>query len=137
MDKVIQEAVQVFCQICSRGVIVRNESMFKCKACGREVCRACFSREERLCIECAGDSRPQDLRRAAPPGRRDEGRPREFPEEPRRTRRDVWLVIAGMLLFTAGIGTSLLPMVPFWAGLAAAGAGVIMLAKGLIGLLKA
>jgi hypothetical protein len=138
MDGSIQEAIQVFCPICARGVIVRNESMFKCKRCGREVCRACFDRDERQCLECVGERKPHDLR-SAKHQIKDEG---SAPEMPRpspaaeRPRTAVWLVASGLFLFAAGLSTSLLPAIPFWAGLLTAVAGVVLFAKGLISLLR-
>lgn len=136
MDKVIQEVVQVFCQICSRGVIVRNESMFKCKACGREVCRTCFDREERQCVECVGERKPQDLRKPAAAAKPAEPFVRNNVEAKTTSKRNVMMVIVGVALFATGISTSLLPVIPLWAGLVVAVGGVVLLAKGLAALLR-
>jgi hypothetical protein len=136
MDKGIQEVIQVFCPICSRGVIVRNESMFRCKQCGRDVCRSCFDREERFCIECVGGRKPQDLRRSGeghPPA---VSRAKGTETAPEGSRRDARLVVAGLVVFAAGLSTSLLMAVPLWAGLVAAAAGIGMMARGLVGLLR-
>jgi hypothetical protein len=128
--------VQVFCQICSRGVIVRNESMCKCKACGREVCRACFDREERQCIECVGERKPHDLRKPAAAKEAAEPVAREKATAKAADKRNVVLTIVGMALFATGISTSLLPVIPLWAGLVAAVGGVFLFAKGLASLLR-
>jgi hypothetical protein len=56
-QKSVQDVIQIFCHICSRGVIVRNESMFKCKKCGKEVCQVCFDRQARLCVECVAEAK--------------------------------------------------------------------------------
>jgi hypothetical protein len=51
-----ERVIQVFCDICSRGVLVWRESMYKCPDCGKQVCHACFHSPHRQCVEC---SRPQ------------------------------------------------------------------------------
>jgi len=58
-QKTIQEAIQVFCPICSKGILVRNESMYKCKKCGKEVCLVCFDRPARLCVECVSEAKKE------------------------------------------------------------------------------
>lgn len=67
-QKTIQEVIQIFCPICSRGVIVRNESMYKCKKCGKEVCQICFDRQVRLCVECANEAKKEDTYLELRPG---------------------------------------------------------------------
>lgn len=67
-QRTIQDAVQIFCPICSKGVIVRNESMYKCKKCGKEVCQICFDRQVRLCVECAGEAKKEDTYSELRPG---------------------------------------------------------------------
>ena len=49
----MSDAVQVFCDICSRGVLVFKEPMYKCKNCGKQVCETCFSKDYKVCAECA------------------------------------------------------------------------------------
>ena len=60
-QKSVQDVIQIFCHICSRGVIVRNESMFKCKKCGKEVCQVCFDRQARLCVECVAEAKKEGV----------------------------------------------------------------------------
>jgi uncharacterized membrane protein YvbJ len=47
-----ERVIQVFCDECSRGVLVWKESMYKCTRCGRQVCQNCFDISLRQCIEC-------------------------------------------------------------------------------------
>lgn len=49
----MSEGVQVFCDICSRGVLIHKESIYKCKKCGKQVCVDCFDRGFIICKECA------------------------------------------------------------------------------------
>lgn len=136
MEKGIQDGIQVFCSICSRGVIVRNESMFKCKWCGREVCRTCFDREGRACVECVGERKPRDLSRPASAPEPGKSFVRTTESASPSSKNNALFVIAGVVLFAAGISTSMMPFIPLWAGLVAAVGGVLLLAKGLAGLLR-
>lgn len=141
MAESIQEVVQVFCPICARGVIVRNESMYKCPACGRQVCRPCFDKDHRLCVECRG---PMDGKRsprpapaAAPPQRY--GDDRGGPSRPRgrdRTRQGIWFFGAGIAAFAAVMVASLWISVPPWLTTAAAGAGVLAFVGGIVMILR-
>jgi hypothetical protein len=54
-----QRPIQVFCDVCSRGVLVWKESMYRCPACGKQVCVDCFDRNLRKCHACAGPEREQ------------------------------------------------------------------------------
>ena len=58
-QKTIQEVIQIFCPICSKGILVRNESMYKCKKCSKEVCLVCFDRPARLCVECSTETKSE------------------------------------------------------------------------------
>lgn len=49
----MSEGIQVFCDICAKGVIVHKQSMYKCKKCGKQVCVVCFDRGLKQCLECA------------------------------------------------------------------------------------
>jgi hypothetical protein len=51
-----ERVIQVFCDICSRGVLVWRESMYKCPDCGKQVCSGCFDGPHRQCMDC---SRPK------------------------------------------------------------------------------
>lgn len=51
-----ERVIQVFCDICSRGVLVWRESMYKCPDCGKQVCSSCFDSAHRQCMDC---SRPK------------------------------------------------------------------------------
>lgn len=54
-----QRPVQVFCDICSRGVLVWKESMYRCPGCGKQVCADCFDRKHRKCHACCAPEREQ------------------------------------------------------------------------------
>ncbi len=43
---------QQFCEVCSRGVILSRESLFKCIQCGKVVCRNCFHAQQKQCDDC-------------------------------------------------------------------------------------
>ncbi|MDM7993542.1 MAG: hypothetical protein QUS11_09525 [Candidatus Fermentibacter sp.] len=43
---------QLFCEVCSRGVILGRESVYKCAVCGKIVCRDCFHTPQKQCDEC-------------------------------------------------------------------------------------
>ncbi|GEM_PF-1559909 len=141
MSESIQEAVQVFCPICARGVIVRNESMYKCPACERQVCRPCFDKEHRLCVECCGPMKGTPNVRsavqqaggsrhacaAAPAAGQ---RPRD------RTRQGIWFFLAGITAFVAVMLLSLFVRIPVWLTPAAAGVGVVAFVAGIVLILK-
>ncbi len=48
-----ERVIQVFCDICSRGVLVWRESMYKCPTCGKQVCFGCFDTSHRQCVDCS------------------------------------------------------------------------------------
>jgi hypothetical protein len=48
-----ERVIQVFCDICSRGVLIWKESMYKCQRCGKQVCHTCFDTSLKQCLECA------------------------------------------------------------------------------------
>jgi len=54
-----ERVIQVFCDQCSRGVLVWKESMYKCQRCGRQVCHSCFDATFRQCVECAKPQREE------------------------------------------------------------------------------
>ncbi|MCU0607739.1 MAG: hypothetical protein MUF78_10055 [Candidatus Edwardsbacteria bacterium] len=140
MSESIQEVVQVFCPICARGVIVRNESMYKCPACGRQVCRPCFDKEHRLCIECCGPMKGTPNPRPTA-GREERWTAREAPGRSRpvgrdRTRQGIWFFGAGIAAFAAVMVTSLFVSVPPWLTTAAAGAGVLSFVGGIVIILR-
>jgi uncharacterized membrane protein YvbJ len=60
-QKTVQDVIQIFCPICSKGILVRNESMYKCKKCGKEVCSMCFDRQARLCVECVAEAKKEGV----------------------------------------------------------------------------
>lgn len=43
---------QVFCEVCSRGVLISREPVYKCRQCGKVVCRDCFHSPLRQCEDC-------------------------------------------------------------------------------------
>ncbi|MDP2807084.1 MAG: hypothetical protein Q8O74_02970 [bacterium] len=96
-QKTIQEAIQIFCPICSKGILVRNESMYKCKKCGKEVCQICFDRQVRLCVECASEAKKENTYLEQRPG------PREPSGKTGRQSRKVglFLLIAGLVVIPA------------------------------------
>ena len=97
MERGIQEVIQVFCSICSRGVLVRNESMYKCKQCGQEVCRSCFDREQRLCVECVKQKMPEaanKVERIKTMHQVSDDKPSNY------YKKAIWLMVVGLVLFT-------------------------------------
>ncbi|MRR09797.1 hypothetical protein EG831_06945 [bacterium] len=140
MTESINEVVQVFCSICARGVIVRNESMYKCPACGRQVCRPCFDKEHRLCIECCGPMK------GTPNPRPAAGREQRFASGDGgggaqhrgrdRTRQGIWFFGAGIAAFAAVMVASLFVTAPPWLTTAAAGAGVLSFVGGIVMILR-
>lgn len=53
---------QQFCEVCSRGVILGRESVYKCAGCGKIVCRDCFHPQQRQCDECFATSLEEQRR---------------------------------------------------------------------------
>jgi hypothetical protein len=87
-----ERVIQVFCDGCSRGVLVWRESMYKCTKCGKQVCHACFDTSRRQCIEC---SRP-----AAEAALRDKALADKLAEDERLAaehRRKMQSTVAGLL----------------------------------------
>lgn len=139
MGNSIQEAVQVFCPICSRGVLVRNESMYRCPRCDRQVCRPCFDKEHRLCVECCGPLKGRPNTGPTFPAA-DEPVP-AVDQPPPVARRDrakqgVWFFLTGIVAFVAIMLSSLVVTVPGWLTPVVAGIGVIAFVGGIILILK-
>jgi hypothetical protein len=87
-----ERVIQVFCDGCSRGVLVWRESMYKCTECGKQVCHACFDTSRKQCIEC---SRP-----AAEAALRDKALADKLAEDERLAaehRRKMQSMVAGLL----------------------------------------
>lgn len=135
MGKSIQEAVQIFCPICARGVLVRNESMYKCPQCEREVCRPCFDKEHRQCVDCCGTMKGKPNPRPSNPLADElEAMPGALPRSSRadRTRQGVWFFLTGIVAFVAIMLLGLFVTVPAWLTPVAAGIGVIAFVGGII-----
>jgi hypothetical protein len=108
-QKSVQDVIQIFCHICSRGVIVRNESMFKCKKCGKEVCQVCFDRQVRLCVECANEAKKEDTYSELRPGVRE---PLVQPVKQNR-KLGLFLLIGGLVVIPATFLVGVLVNLPY------------------------
>jgi hypothetical protein len=108
-QKTINEVIQIFCPICSKGVLVRNESMYKCKKCGKEVCQICFDRQVRLCVECANEAKKENTYSELRPG------VRELPGQPVKQNRKLglFLLIAGLVAIPAAFIAGVLVYFPY------------------------
>ena len=137
MDKVAGEAIQVFCPICARGVLIRNESMYKCPRCQREVCRPCFDKEHRLCVDCCGPLLKGKPRVNDAADRPDPDGP-PLPQAPSRdrTRDGIWLLVAGVVLIAAAMLLSLFLSIPNWLMTILAGIACVLFVLGMTRLLK-
>ena len=139
MGNSIQEAVQVFCPICSRGVLVRNESMYRCPRCDRQVCRPCFDKEHRLCVDCCGSLKGKPNTGPYIPSA-DESRTFEETPVPAtrrdRTKQGVWFFLTGIVAFVAIMLSSLFVTVPSWLTPVAAAIGVVAFVGGIIMILR-
>lgn len=94
--------IQVFCDICARGVLVWKESMYRCPVCGRQVCVECFDRSLRKCAVCGAPEREQLRLQRENAARLDEER-RLAALQARRIQA-LWGGIIGGILFIAGSG---------------------------------
>jgi hypothetical protein len=129
-QKTIQEVIQIFCPICSKGVIVRNESMYKCKKCGKEVCQICFDRQVRLCVECAGEAKKENAYLELRPG------VVEPIKKPKKQNHKIGLLllITGLVIIPVGflLGVFvILPYMPLLVGVLEL-AGFFLFIKGFI-----
>ena len=132
-EKGIEKVSQIFCPICSRGVLVENESMYKCKLCNRVVCRPCFDKEHRLCVECNKASHqgiwvPEDLSQQTI----------MKPEVDGKSYRKmgVWFVISGLVVFSGVTLGSVLVEIPKWLVVILAVGGIYLFVRGIMLLLK-
>jgi hypothetical protein len=100
-QKTIQEVIQIFCPICSKGILVRNESMYKCKKCGKEVCQICFDRQARLCVECASEAKKEDTYSELRPG----VRPPSGQLTKQNRKLGMFLLISGLVIIPAAFMT--------------------------------
>ncbi len=133
MERGIQEVIQVFCSICSRGVLVRNESMYKCKKCGREICRGCFDKEHRLCLECVKEAMPEtgsrmEIFKAAQPSGIDDPKARR--------KQHVWMIIVGIVMFGGVLLLSVIIYIPGLVVMAVAAAGLYLAVRNMLNMLK-
>lgn len=133
MESGIQEVIQIFCSICSRGVLVRNESMYKCKKCGREVCRGCFDKEHRLCLECVEETIPE----AANKMEKFKAFQSHSPEEPQeRKKQHIWLIVLGFVIFGGVLLSSIFMYIPDLVVLIVAVAGLFLAVRNILNLLN-
>jgi len=56
---------QVFCDVCHRGVLINQESMYKCEACARQVCGTCWDSRYNICSICSQPYRLEEQKRSA------------------------------------------------------------------------
>ena len=108
-QKTIQEVIQIFCPICSKGILVRNESMYKCKKCGKEVCQICFDRQVRLCVECANEAKKEDTYSDLRPG---VGVPSGKPRKQNK-KTGLFLLITGLVVIPATFLVGVLVNLPY------------------------
>jgi len=133
MERGIQEVIQVFCSICSRGVLVRNESMYKCKQCGLEVCRSCFDKEHRLCVECVRQKAPEAPNKMERIKALQQDRD-EKSELDKKTQ--ITVMILGFALFGGVLLLSVVIYIPEWVVLAVAVLGLYLGIRNILNLLK-
>ena len=137
MDKEIVDSIQVFCPICARGVLIRNESMYKCPQCQRVVCRPCFDKEHRLCVDCCDPQLKGKPRRASHiPALEDPDEPQPARPSRDRTKEGVWLFVAGVVLIAGAMVMSLLVSIPNWLMTIVAGVACILFILGMTHLLR-
>jgi hypothetical protein len=108
---------QVFCDVCSRGVTLNWEHIYRCRACSRHTCKECFRPELKLCSECETEllkTREYDtLKAAAGSARSPEEKSRELRK--RRLNALKWLVAGPLVIFAAtGILWLIYPKTVFW-----------------------
>ncbi len=130
MSKEVADSIQVFCPICARGVLVRNESMYKCPKCQRVVCRPCFDKEQRLCVDCCD---PQLKGKPRGSGHSVVPAPAAAPN---RTRRGVALFVAGIAALVAVVVLGLFVTLPNWLTGIIVCAACISFTLGIVQLLK-
>ena len=133
MERGIQEVIQVFCSICSRGVLVRNESMYKCKKCGREICRGCFDKEHRLCLECVKETMPEV-------GDRMENfiavQNSNIEDPKNRIKQHIWMIVIGIVMFGGVLLLSVIIYIPVLVVLAIAVSGLYLAVRNMLNMLK-
>jgi hypothetical protein len=112
---------QVFCDVCSRGVTLNWEHIYRCRLCGKHVCIECFRPELKLCAECDSDVRKSseyDALKAATMGALSPEE-RKLNLRKRRLQAQKWMV-AGPLVICAGTAVLWLiyPKTVFWVTIA-------------------
>jgi len=103
---------QVFCDVCSRGVTLNWEHIYRCRGCGRVVCKDCFRPELKLCSECE-----HDLQKARGTSRALDRKPGDLKKELRRRRLNAlkWIVVGPLVILTVTGGLWLIyPKTVFW-----------------------
>jgi len=94
-----ERVIQVFCDECSRGVLVWKESMYKCTRCGRQVCQNCFDTSLKQCIECCRPVREAEAVTRALAAKLTEEEQRAA--EKRRRIQSTWTGILTIVAFVA------------------------------------
>ena len=93
--------IQVFCDCCSRGVMVWKESMFKCQKCGRQVCASCFNRMMKECASCTNpDSDKSEITQSGVHHVITE-RQKEY-QAKRRKSELIWAIVTVVVVFGGG-----------------------------------
>jgi hypothetical protein len=134
------DSIQVFCPICARGVLIRNESMYKCPRCERVVCRPCFNKEHRLCVECCDPQtkgRPRSTSPIPALSDPDDPHPAQPVRLPRdRTRQGIALFVTGIAALVAVVVLGQFVTLPNWLTALIVCAACISFTLGIVQLLK-
>lgn len=96
-----ERVIQVFCDHCSRGVMVWKESMYKCQKCGRQVCASCFNRSLRECAACTTPDRDKSEITASGVHQVITERQKEYQRRRRRSEL-VWAIITVVVVLGGG-----------------------------------
>ncbi|MCK5116888.1 MAG: hypothetical protein KAR44_09830 [Candidatus Aegiribacteria sp.] len=117
--------VQIFCDICSKGVLVHKSSMYKCRVCGKQVCNSCWVSKYNKCRLCAKseiekENKIQEIKnKAVVRERENKERTRKQEEaelirlENRASNTGCFILIIAFLIFLPGMPL-LVNKVPWW-----------------------
>jgi hypothetical protein len=133
------DSIQVFCPICARGVLIRNESMYKCPQCQRVVCRPCFDKEHRLCVDCCDPQlkgKPRGPGRSHIPALADPALAPSAAPARDHTRQGIILFVAGIVALVSVMVLGLFLTIPSWLTGVIAGAACLSFTFGIVQLLK-
>ncbi len=107
----------VFCDVCSRGVMLNWEHIYRCRLCSKHVCRDCFDAELKLCIDCRSLLERNRELEALQTARAPQGTPESRKADLRARRLSAlkWVVLGPLLIFAAtGLLWLIYPKTVFW-----------------------